>query len=82
MSGKSYFSDMGEHLTVTDQDGRVEVLPRYGAWTWNAVKRRHEVAEVSNDLEALRAKYGDCPMVDMRPDQASDSASAPDDEKR
>lgn len=70
MTETTYFSDMGEHLTLISDEGHTETLPRYGAWMWNAVKRRHEVAEVSGDLEALRTKYGDCPMVDMRPGYA------------
>lgn len=70
MSGKTYFSDMGEQVVLSDPERHTKTLPRYGVWTWNPVKRRHEVAEVSGDLEALRAKHGDCPMVDMRPGYA------------
>ena len=59
MTAGAYITDFGQPLRVTLPDGsEAEPIPRYGVWLWNSARQRHEVAETSDDLEALRAKYG------------------------
>jgi hypothetical protein len=62
---KPYYTDMGPDVSIRDSDGVTSRLPRYGVWTWNAARGKHQVAEVSDDLEALRAKHGEGPLVDL-----------------
>jgi hypothetical protein len=66
------YTDMGADVLMHDSEGATSRLPRYGVWTWDAVKRRHQVEEVGDDLEALRGKYGEGPLVDLPLQKASD----------
>jgi len=65
MPREPLYTDMGPDVLMCDTEGAMSRLPRYGVWKWDAAKRRHEVAEVSDDLEALRAKHGEGPLVDL-----------------
>jgi hypothetical protein len=42
---------------VSDSGGKI-TLPRYGVWVFSASRRKFEVAETSDDLDALQKKYG------------------------
>jgi hypothetical protein len=55
---RGFITDFGRPVEMTDGQGQSSFLPRYGVWVWNPNKRRHEVTECGNDLEALRARYG------------------------
>lgn len=70
MSRPTFYSDMGPGIELRDDQGVVTALPRYGVWKWNPSKRKHEVAEVGDDLQALRDKHGEGQLVDMQPPQA------------
>lgn len=59
------YTDMGPDVSLRDSAGAISHLPRYGVWKWDEAKQRHQVAEVSDDLEALRAKHGEGPLVDL-----------------
>jgi len=65
MPREPFYTDMGPDVSMCDLEGTLSRLPRYGVWTWDASKRRHQVAEVGDDLEALRAKHGEGPLVDL-----------------
>lgn len=52
-----FITDMGAQLEVKGDDGSF-LLERFGAWVWDPHKGKHQVAEVSNDLKGLQAKYG------------------------
>ncbi len=55
--GTTYITDFGVNLEVKAPDGSTSELERYGVWVWSAGRRRHQVAEVGNDLPALMATY-------------------------
>jgi hypothetical protein len=59
------YTDMGPEVSIRDSEGVTTRLPRYGVWKWDGAKGRHQVDEVSDDLEALRAKHGEGPLVDL-----------------
>lgn len=65
MSSEPFYTDMGPDVSIRDSEGATSPLPRYGVWTWDPSKGRHQVAEVGDDLEALRAKYGPGSLVDL-----------------
>ena len=53
-----FISDNGKNLQATNEQGEVVCeLPRYAVWG-DLGKRKPEVIEVSDDLEALQAKHG------------------------
>lgn len=60
---KPYYTDMGPDVSMRDSDGVTSHLPRYAVWTWDTARGKHQVAEVSDDLDALRAKHGEGPLV-------------------
>lgn len=55
------YTDMSPGVTLQDSEGVSLSLPRFGVWTRDMAKRRHQVAEVGENLAALRAKYGEGP---------------------
>lgn len=59
------YTDMGPDVLLRDSEGVTTCLPRYAVWKWDAARRKHQVAEVSDDLEALRAEHGAGPLVDL-----------------
>lgn len=66
---KPFYTDMGRDVTLRDSEDVTTHLPRYAVWKWSNAKGKPQVAEVSDDLEALRAEHGDGPLVDlMRPE--------------
>ena len=65
MPREPVYTDMGPDVALLDGEGVVSHMPRYGVWKWDPVKRRHQVVEVGDDLEALRAKHGEGPLVDL-----------------
>lgn len=60
-----FYTDMGRDLTLRDAEGATTHLPRYAVWKWDDAKGKPQVAEVGDDLEALRAEHGDGPLVDL-----------------
>lgn len=65
MPREPVYTDMGPDVSIIDSEGVESHMPRYGVWKWDAMKGRHQVAEVGDDLEALRAKHGEGPLVDL-----------------
>ena len=57
-----FYTDFGRQLELTSTDGQVEHLPRYGAWGDISGRDKPEVIECGDDLDALKAKYGDAPV--------------------
>jgi hypothetical protein len=56
--GKQVFiSDLGAHQ-IAEIDGRATCVGRYAVWSPIANTEGHRVIEVSEDLAALRQKYG------------------------
>lgn len=53
---RAFISDLGESQTV-EINGEKTPLGRYAAWTPVPQTDRHQVVEVSGDLEALKLKY-------------------------
>lgn len=66
MSHQTFYTDMGPGIELRDEQGEATHLPRYGVWKWDARKGKHQVAEVGDDLEALRARHGEGTLVDMK----------------
>jgi hypothetical protein len=59
-----FITDFGEELILRDPLGQeVTRTPRYGFWTDEGSHKGPQVGEVSNDLEYLRGKYGDCDLI-------------------
>ncbi|MAG24172.1 hypothetical protein CMI47_01205 [Candidatus Pacearchaeota archaeon] len=53
-----FITDLGRTLELRDEEGNVkDTLGRYGAWM-DLGRGKPEVAEISDDLEYLRSKYG------------------------
>jgi len=52
-----FITDMGEPLTLSSDNGETICLSRYGVWS-DQGRRKAEVLEIGDDLEALQAKYG------------------------
>lgn len=65
MPREPVYTDMGPDMSILDSEGVISRLPRYGVWKWDVVKGRHQVADVGDDLEALRAKHGEGPLLDL-----------------
>lgn len=65
MSRKLFYTDMGSQLEMRDSGGGVQALERYAVWKWDTNRGKHQVAEVSNDLEKLRATHGEGPLIDL-----------------
>lgn len=53
-----------EGSTSVDCDDMV--IPRYGVFVWDAYRRRYGCVECSDDLDALKEKYGPADVVPMR----------------
>lgn len=64
MTKLTVYTDLGPDLQMVSPDGTTTNLPRYGVWKWDEGRQKHQVAEVGDDLEALRAKHGEGPLVD------------------
>jgi len=62
---KPFYTDMGRDLALRDSEGTTSHLPRYAVWKWDDAKGKPQVAEVGDDLDALRAEHGDGPLVDL-----------------
>lgn len=58
------FMDAGAPITLRRDDGTQFEIERYAVWGERR-RGKAEVFEVSNDLAALRAKYGALPLVDF-----------------
>ena len=54
-----FITDAGAPVELRDSaTGQVaRVLPRYGVWVYDRGRGKYQVAECSNDLAALQAKY-------------------------
>jgi hypothetical protein len=65
MSSGPIYTDMCASLELRSSQGDTLTLPRYGVWVWDPVRRRRQVADVGDDLQALRDKYGEGPLVDL-----------------
>lgn len=70
MHREPLYTDMGPDVLIHNSEGATSRLPRYAVWKWDVSKGRHQVTEVSDDLEALRAEHGEGPLVDL-PRQAA-----------
>lgn len=67
---QTLITDWGAPIPMTDADGRdAGAIPRYGVWKWVAGKARHECIDTGDDLEALRAVYGELEVVPLKPGQ-------------
>lgn len=68
MNPRTVITDWGQPLVGTDdQGGEAFTIPRYGVWLWVTSKARHECIDTGDDLEALRARYGqDLEVVPIR----------------
>lgn len=60
------FTDLGTPQPVLDAEGHVVmVLPRYAVWG-DKGRGKAEVIECSDDLEELKAKWGNLPLRVLR----------------
>ncbi len=64
MSQGPFYTDMGAGLLLRNSEGET-TLPRFGVWKWDFAKQRHQVADVGDNLDELRAKHGAGPLVDV-----------------
>ena len=62
----NFFTDWGHPLEVTDiKTGELtQAIPRYAVWG-DLGKAKDEVIEVSDDLDNLRARYGNLPVFEV-----------------
>ena len=52
-----FIMDAGYEHTIKWDNNETTTLPRYAVWIYSDSKGKPQVAEVSNDLEYLKAKY-------------------------
>lgn len=56
LKAKAYITDFGINLQIRGEDGITSELERYGVWVLSG-RGKYEVAEVSDDVQALMTKY-------------------------
>ncbi len=58
--GKNFITDLGENVALTEGQAGF----RYAIWIPENGTNRHQIVEVSNDIEALKKKYDvPCEMI-------------------
>ena len=63
-----FFTDFGESIKLTDTTFYGDLtVPRYGVWSSKG-RRKPEVVDLDDDLEALRRRHGDLPFQNLGPD--------------
>lgn len=63
-----FISDAGEQIRVVPEGGgETRVIPRYGVWVFDRSRRKYQVAECSDDPDALTAKFGVTAPVQVLP---------------
>lgn len=58
-----FIVDMGRSVPVKVEGGESFTLERYAAWVFDERRGRHQVREVSDDLERLKHRYPGAPIV-------------------
>lgn len=75
MNIRHFITDLGEPLTLTEQDGTVTQIGRYGVWRQGPGSRRAEVVDTGDNLLALCQKYGLCPDQAIQLSRGGSAAS-------
>lgn len=60
-----FYNDNSQEYEATDAKTgeRIMLLPRYGVWSYDPAKGKPQCVDTGNDIEALKAIYGDAPIV-------------------
>lgn len=54
----TYITDNGKEIPITHEDGTSGgSLERYAVWSYDVARRKHQVTEVSNDLDKLQGRH-------------------------
>lgn len=56
-SRKYFISDLIENKQIFNEKGQKVILGRYAVWAPSLNGERHQIVEVSSDLEFLKKKY-------------------------
>ena len=61
---EKFITDNGGGIRLEDEDGDMIPLERYGVW-WDLGRGKPEVGDLGDDLDALKAKHGDVPVIKL-----------------
>ncbi len=64
--GRVFISDLGEDKIVDTKEAASILMGRYAVWKPIPRTNRHQVVEISSDLEFLQKKYGAKDVLEIK----------------